>query len=87
MKVAIGVNVKDTKTMLNTYFKGNDMVVSYNTDGTITIYCNPLTCSGIVYDEVAGVKFKGNPEEYISENNEYQYHHAKSVADTLTSVL
>lgn len=88
MKVAIAVDIKETKTMLKTYLKGNNIVVSYNTDGTIDIYCNPVTCcGGIIYNEVAGVKFEGGPVEYNSVEDEYQYHHAKSIAETLISVL
>lgn len=88
MKVALAVNINETKSMLKTYFKTNDIVVSFNMDNGISIHCNPNTNSDIVYNQIAGIKFEGGPLEYTSyENKGYQYHHAKSVADTLSSVL
>lgn len=85
--VALAVNVKSMKGMLKTYFKGEDIVVSFNTDGSISIYCNPETCKGLEYHDIAGIQFEGIPSEYMSRKNEYHYHHAKSVAETIRSVF
>ena len=82
MIIRLATDKEDIKINKYEYLRPEEIVVQITSDNSILLICGRSV--NIPYNEIAGIVFEKTEHGYISMGyNEYQLHHAKSVADTL----